>query len=169
MYENLNKLIDINLDLLSRKEDHSEFFFDFINLEKQKFRQSGEHIQAERLAENMEEKGLITIDQELAILSEFGYSVVKIGGWSQYLKAKLEEKMKIESDTQEKEKLEIDNLKLQKENLEYQKSIRAKEEQIQTLTRDNLRLGNWDIRFRWYIAIITFVIGFIIKYFVENQ
>ena len=45
----------------------------------------------------------------------------------------------------------------QKENLE---------EQIRKLTRDNLRLSNWDIRFRWYIAIISFILGFIIKYFI---
>jgi hypothetical protein len=47
----------------------------------------------------------------------------------------------------------------QKENLE---------EQIRKLTRDNLRLGNWDIRFRWYIAVITFILGFIIKYFIDK-
>ena len=47
----------------------------------------------------------------------------------------------------------------QKENLE---------EQIRELTRDNLRLDNWDIRFRWLIAIVTFIIGFAIKYFIDK-
>ena len=41
------------------------------------------------------------------------------------------------------------------------------EEQIRKLTRDNLRLGNWDIRFRWLIASITFIIGFTIKYLMD--
>ncbi|QXP61585.1 hypothetical protein [Olleya sp. HaHaR_3_96] len=48
----------------------------------------------------------------------------------------------------EKELLEYDNLRLQKENL---------------------RLGNWDIRFRWLIALITFLIGFITKWFLEKN
>ncbi|RKS42665.1 hypothetical protein BC962_3122 [Gillisia mitskevichiae] len=168
MYDNLNQLIDLNLELLSNKENNSEFFYEFLNLEKQQFQQLGKFRESERLAESMQEKGLIKIDKELAILTEFGYKVAKIGGWSLYLKAKSEKEKKITSENQEKDKLELDNLKLQKDNLEYQKSIRAKEEQIRKLTRDNLRLGNWDIRFRWYIAIITFVIGFIIKYFIEN-
>jgi hypothetical protein len=64
--------------------------------------------------------------------------------------------------------LELKNLELQKENFEYHKSIRNKEEQIRNLTRDNLRLGNWDIRFRWLIAIITFLIGFVVKYFIDK-
>jgi len=83
---------------------------------------------------------------------------------------------KIESDlysksnsVKEKELLELDNLKLQKENLIYQKSIREKEAQINNLTIDNLRLGNWDVRFRWLIAIITFTVGFITKYFIDKQ
>ena len=70
-------------------------------------------------------------------------------------------------DKQIKNKLELDNLKLQKEAAEYQQSIRNKEDEIRNLTRDNLRLGNWDIRFRWYIAVISFIIGFIIKYFIN--
>jgi len=67
-----------------------------------------------------------------------------------------------------KEKLELDNLKLQKEAAEYYKLIRNREDEIRNLTMDNLRLGNWDIRFRWLIAVITFLIGFIVKYFIEK-
>lgn len=57
-----------------------------------------------------------------------------------------------------------------KESVEnkYQKSIRIKEDRIRSLTVDNLRLGNWDIRFRWYIAFVTFIIGFILKYFIDK-
>ncbi|MGJ5642810.1 hypothetical protein [Formosa sp. S-31] len=42
------------------------------------------------------------------------------------------------------------------------------EKQIRGLTIDNLRLNNWDIRFRWVIAVITFIIGFITKYFIDR-
>lgn len=69
----------------------------------------------------------------------------------------------------EKELLEYDNLRLQKENSEYQKSLRTIENKIRNLQRDNLRLGNWDIRFRWLIALITFLIGFITKWFLEKH
>ncbi len=59
----------------------------------------------------------------------------------------------------EKENIEIKEKSDQKENLE---------EQIRHLTRDNLRLENWDIRFRWYIASGSFIFGFIVKYFIDN-
>lgn len=68
-----------------------------------------------------------------------------------------------------KSELEIKNLELQKENFEHQKSIRGLESQIRNLTRDNLRLGNWDIRFRWYIAVGGFIIGFITKYLLTSN
>lgn len=70
--------------------------------------------------------------------------------------------------SEQKNTLEIKNLELQKENLEYQKSLRDKEEQIRDLTKDNLRLNNWDVRLRWLIAIITFIIGFVTKYFIDR-
>ena len=80
---------------------------------------------------------------------------------------------KIESDLKNiaeklhyKENLQMQNLQLQNENLEHLKSIKEKEEKIRNLQTDNLRLSNWDIRFRWLIAIITFIIGFIINYFI---
>lgn len=69
---------------------------------------------------------------------------------------------------EEKSNLELDNLKLQNENLEYQKSIRNMENKIRKLTTDNLRLENWDIRFRWYLAIIGFLLGIITKYFMDK-
>jgi hypothetical protein len=168
MYDNLDELIDINLNLLKEKENNSVFFVEFLDINKQDFRQLGKFKESERLAQNMLSKGLIDINQELAILTEFGFEIAKMGGWSAHLKEKSERENKITSENREKDKLEKDNLVLQKENLEYQKSIRDKIEQIQNLTRDNLRLSNWDIRFRWIIACITFVIGFIVKYFIDK-
>ncbi len=82
---------------------------------------------------------------------------------------------KIESDSnsesdfvKEKELLEFENLKLQNEASEYQKSLRDLENKIKGLTRDNLRLNNWDIRFRWYLALGGFIIGVITKYFIDK-
>lgn len=55
-----------------------------------------------------------------------------------------------------------------KKYLEDKNNIVYLETQIKKLTRDNLRLNNWDIRFRWVIAACSFVIGFITKYFISN-
>lgn len=97
-------------------------------------------------------------------LTKNGFEIQKKGGWLIHLES---EKLK-EEKTESKGILEFEILKLQKESSEYQKSIRDKEDQIRNLTSDNLRLGNWDIRFRWYIAVGGFIFGFIIKYFMDN-
>lgn len=97
-------------------------------------------------------------------LTRKGFEIQKNGGWLIHLE---NEKIKAEK-AESKINLETENLKLQKEVFEYQKSIRNKEDQIRNLTKDNLRLGNWDIRFRWYIAIGGFIFGFITKYFMDK-
>jgi hypothetical protein len=75
----------------------------------------------------------------------------------------------VESElSKQKISLELNNLKLQNENFEYQKSNRMKDEKIKELTTDNLRLGNWDIRFRWYITVGGFLLGIIVKYIINN-
>jgi hypothetical protein len=80
---------------------------------------------------------------------------------------KIEYDLNSESNfVKEKELLEFENLKLQKEAAEHQKSIRNLESQIKGLTRDNLRLNNWDIRFRWQLAIGGFIVGLITKYLI---
>jgi len=156
MYDNLNELIDINLRLLKEKEENSEFFLDFLNLEGEQFCQLGKFKEAERLAENMQFKGLIEINDELAILTELGYKISKNGGWKKHIQNQFDKDLNNKRIKGHKEKLELDNLKLQKENLEHQKSVRDRDGQIRNLTIDNLRLGNWDIRFRWYLAVITY-------------
>ncbi|HRG18866.1 MAG TPA: hypothetical protein PLP39_07225 [Flavobacterium lutivivi] len=97
-------------------------------------------------------------------LTKKGFEIQKNGGWLLHLE---NEKIKAEK-AESKDVLEIENLKLQKENSEYTKTLRQKEAEIRNLTRDNLRLNNWDIRFRWIIALITFLIGFITKYFIDK-
>lgn len=103
-------------------------------------------------------------DAEFARKNEKTLHFKKSGGFKKVF-ADLVSESKL---TDKKSKLEIDNLTLQKENLEYQKSIREKESQIRNLTTDNLRLGNWDIRFRWLIAFITFLLGIFFKYFIDK-
>ncbi|WP_431136937.1 hypothetical protein [Psychroserpens mesophilus] len=103
-------------------------------------------------------------DAEFARANRKTLHFQKQGGFKN-LYAELKAEHKLEK---RKNDLEISNLELQQENFTYQKSIRAKEEQIRNLTKANLRLGNWDIRFRWYIAIVSFIIGFIIKHFIDK-
>lgn len=118
-----------------------------------------------------EKEGLIEKkNRTYSTLTPKGYKIQKDGGYIKHLEflEHLKQKQVInESENQEKTKLEIDNLKLQNESLEYKKLIIEREEQILNLTKDNLRLTNWDIRFRWYIATISFIIGLIIKYLIS--
>jgi hypothetical protein len=161
MFENLNELIELNLKLLNESPNKKLFRTDFKNEKGYSLKDS------ERLAKILDEKGLVYLESknnEKCELTEFGHTVFKNGGWLKYLEY---EKLKSEK-AESKGVLEYENLKLQKETAEYQKSIRNKEDQIRNLTRDNLRLGNWDIRFRWWIAVGGFVSGFIIKYFIDN-
>lgn len=110
-----------------------------------------------------EEHDLIVLTNKIswAKLTLKGKEINENNGWIEHLKSNIKESEKSEL----KNNLEIENLKLQKENLEYKESIRGKDEQILDLTKDSLRLGNWDIRFRWYIAAFGFLIGIITKYF----
>lgn len=59
---------------------------------------------------------------------------------------------------------------LEIENLEYQARERVNNEAIRELTKknlqlstENLKLQNWDIKFRWIIAGGTFVAGFLFR------
>jgi len=168
MIKDLNVLIDINLKLLKEKENNSVFFDYFLNSNREPFSRQGNHMDATRLAKNMEDKGLIDIEKELAILTEFGYTIASNGGWSNHLIEQTRQNNEIEAKKNEKENLEQKNLILQNENFEYQKAIRDKQEQILMLTKDNLRLNNWDIRFRWAIAVVSFIIGLILKHYIDK-
>lgn len=93
-------------------------------------------------------------------LTEKGYDVKEKGSYKAY----------IESVNKDNEKellirqLEIDKSKLEIEKLDYEKSIRELDSSIKTLTSENLKLQNLDIKFRWYIAFLSFVLGLIIEH-----
>lgn len=165
MLDNLNELIEINLKLLNESKNKKLFRIEFED-------EKGNSINdSQRFANILEEKGLVNIENVKRLrcdLTEFGYEVYKNGGWLIYLENLESLKLKENSDMLIKENLEIEVLKLQKESSEYSKNIREKERQIHNLTSDNLRLVNWDIRLKWYIAVIGFIIGFLTKYFIIN-
>ncbi|AWG22891.1 hypothetical protein FFWV33_15840 [Flavobacterium faecale] len=160
---NVNELIDFNINRINNGEDVREL--ELKGLDKKTLSNS----MCSTLFKKLRSESLIDTDQNDRIyLLSRAYEIINYGGWNKYIKKSEKEKIELIHKNDAKEKLEIDNLKLQKEAFEYQKSIRIKEDQIRNLTSDNLRLGNWDIRFRWYIALISFIIGFIIKYFIDN-
>ena len=158
--------IDRNLKILCESQNTSQFdLTNFINKDGRQMHSSNE---SKAFARLMEREGLIRMFGDFCALERFGLEVFNNGGWLKHLSDHNTNENELELKQQEKEDLELQNLKLQNEASEYQKSIRTKETQIRNLTRDNLRLGNWDIRFRWLIAVITFLIGFAIKYVIDK-
>ncbi|MNQ78837.1 hypothetical protein D3C85_937590 [compost metagenome] len=160
---NVNELIDFNLNLLKVGLD----------IRPLELKNTDNKILSDEksvaLFDKMISESLIFTDQFKRIqLSTKGYEIIDFGGWLKYVIDTEKSRLDFENKNLIKENLELENLKLQKETAEYQKSIRNKEDQIRNLTRDNLRLGNWDIRFRWYIAVGGFIFGFITKYFMNK-
>ncbi|KDN55056.1 hypothetical protein [Flavobacterium seoulense] len=160
---NFNELIDFNLNLLN----------DGLDIRALELKNTDNEMLSDEkslaLFKKMNSESLIHTDNfgRIQLLIR-AYEIIDLGGWLKYVSDNEKSRLDLENKNLIKENLELEILKLQKEAAEYQKSIRDKEDQIRSLTRDNLRLGNWDIRFRWYIAIISFIIGFIIKHFIEN-
>ncbi len=160
MYGNIDELIEINLNLLFNSKNHSLDRIEFINEKGKQIRNS------KRFAEYLDSIGLIElelINGYRCNLTKLGYKIAKTVGWIEYNKLQLQENEYFAI----KEQLEFNNLKLQKENLEYQKSFREKTEIISELTRKNLKLSNFDIKYRLLIFIATFIIGLFTEHFTD--
>ncbi|TDP02460.1 hypothetical protein [Flavobacterium sp. 245] len=159
--ENINDLIEYNINFIKNKPNFRIRRLELKNLDGNTL-PTNDCISLHKI---LIEKSLIFESEHKDLfLTGMSEEIILNGGWLNHLRI---EKDKIEK-AESKEILEIANLKLQKESSEYSKTLRQKEEEIRNLTRDNLRLGNWDIRFRWYIAVTSFIIGFIIKYFIDK-
>jgi len=158
--------LDRNLKILCESDNTSQFDLTFfINKDGRRMYSNNE---SKQFASLMEREGLIRVFGDFCALERFGSEVYNSGGWLEHLSAKESQSSELQIKSEEKEALELENLKLQNEASEYQKSKRKLEAQISELTRDNLRLNNWDIRFRWLIATLTFIAGFIIKYLIDK-
>lgn len=159
--ENINDLIEYNINFIKNKPNFRIRRLELKNLDGNTL-PTNDCISLHKI---LIEKSLIFESEHKDLfLTGMSEEIILNGGWLNHLRIEKEKIEKAES----KEILEIANLKLQKESSEYSKTLRQKEEEIRNLTRDNLRLGNWDIRFRWYIAATSFIIGFIIKYFIDK-
>ena len=133
MFENIDDLIELNLNLLSESITQSVFKHSFLD-------ENGNNLKkSEIFAKILEDKRLITFEPKQRFrcdLTEFGRDIIINGGWFKYLDS---EKLKLEK-AESKEVLEVENLKLQKESIKYSKTLRKKEDEIRKLTSENLIL-----------------------------
>lgn len=154
MLEYLDETIEINLKLLSKQKDCWMYRTEFVS------RLGNPLLNSERFAQLMEDKGLVSARNERCDLTEKGLRIVKNGGWLKYI-------IDIESDRQKsmKQKKSVESLdfvlkKLQKESLEYAKTIRDQESRIRDLT-EQLRFIRLVRQYWWFIgACLT--LGFLI-------
>lgn len=82
MIADIDNIIEINLRIIAESQGFKNFRTRFIDLDGNKLRDS------ERLAKNMESKGLIDFDHIKGYkceLTEFGLQVFQNGGWLKYL------------------------------------------------------------------------------------
>ena len=145
MIENLDELIDINLKIVFNSANQSTFIFSFKNID-------GKPIitetAAERVAEYMEEFGLIKLERtkrKRADLDTFGLSVMKEGGWLEHLKL---EKERLEKKEQEKNK--------------YEKKIKEKEEVELRLALSNIEANKLNAKVakrNKYSTLVNIIIG----------
>ena len=64
-----------------------------------------------------------------------------------------------------KEQFELENLRLENENLQHSKSLRDKDRNISELTIKNLKLQNRQLKWNLVFIIIGFIIGFVTSNF----
>ena len=115
----------------------------------------------------MIETGLfISVGNERFALSKDGaYLNSRQASYRQFLKENYKEQLEIE-----KAEREIEKLKYEKANQELDNEIKGLTKQNlelsnknAILTKINLKLQNWDIKFRWIIAVSTFAAGFLLR------
>ena len=152
MFENIDDLIELNLKLLAESITQSVFKHSFLD-------ENGNNLKkSEIFAKILEDKRLITFEPKQRFrcdLTEFGRDIIINGGWFKYLDS---EKLKLEK-AESKEVLEVENLKLQKESIEYSKTLRKKEDEIIKLTSENLILQNRQLRMYVLYSVLSFISG----------
>ena len=144
MIENLDELININLDIISKRDNTQMFFMEFEDLEGN---QMTEYYRSQIFASKMEEKGLITVTEGLCTITDLGFSINKSGGWIKYL-GLLKEKEELTKQVEE-----------QKE-----KNRKAKEEvEIQKLI-DDAKISRLNAKYR-YVPYVVSILSFAIACF----
>jgi hypothetical protein len=137
MMENINELIEKNLQLLYDSKDNKLASIHFLDINN---KQLISKLKAERFANELVERNLVTKDDMICILKEYGFEIVKNGGWLKHIETKTTE--------------------------ENRNSEREKE--IQELTLKKLKFEQFPAKFWWLIIIIPAVIS-ILTTFINNR
>jgi len=144
---NTDELIDFNLRLLQADRDIRPLEFRGLD-NKILERNVSEAVFAKMVKENL----INTDNYYRASLTTDAYDILNYGGWLKYQNDTRIEKANQESRNQQIQDLELKNFELQKESLEYAKTVRAQDEQIRKLTLRNLK--------RYILfSIISFISG----------
>jgi predicted methyltransferase len=80
MFNHVNEIIEVNLQLLFSSKNQSLIFSEFKDKNGKKLVQVIEFFQL------LEKKKLIEIENNTCTLTEFGKNIVKNGGWLEYIK-----------------------------------------------------------------------------------
>jgi hypothetical protein len=145
MYDNIDELIEINLNLLGKSENHYLWIYEFVD-------KDGNSLDDEdRFAEYIEQKGLISIDyssKQRCDLTETGYEIFKNGGWFEFLRIK--------------------SLLADKEQLENKRREAIDKVNVEKLLYEH-KLSKWKVKTFWPIfgfGLIGFIFG--VYNFVDN-
>ncbi|WP_445721626.1 hypothetical protein [Flavobacterium sp.] len=137
MIDNLNKLIDINLKIISESDKNSDFqLTHFVNINGKRLDSKNE---SEKFGELMEREGLIKVNGEFCSLEKLGLQAYNYGGWTKFLTDQENRENEIELKQREKENLE---LKLAKSNLEANKVNKKNAKSNEKNERKN-RITTW--------------------------
>jgi hypothetical protein len=126
--ENINELIDKNLKLLYDSKDSMLASIHFLDINN---KQLSNNSKAERFANELVERNLVTKNGMMCILKEYGLEIVKNGGWLKHVENKKTE-----------------------ENRNSEREI-----EIQELTLKKLKFEQFPAKFWWLIIIITAIIS----------
>jgi hypothetical protein len=138
MISKINQLINTNLNIICKTENHEMFASDFLDNE-------GERIfsdfKSKQFADEMVSRGLIRRNNELCIVEELGFEIYKDGGWNKY---KTEKKLlEVDQNKQQKRKEELE---IRKSNIDLELAERTLKEFPKT---------------KWF-ARIGFIIGIVL-------
>jgi hypothetical protein len=136
MQENINKLIDINLNLIANSRDGKLFRTDFIDENKRRLRDS------KRFAEILAKKNLVDLEPTKEMrcdITEFGFEIANNGGWLSFLEQKKKKDELAKREREEKEKIQLELAKSNLEANELNKAIAKRNAKDQK----NNRIATW--------------------------
>jgi hypothetical protein len=139
MIENLDALIDKNLEILYTDDSYHFFRTSFLSLNDDNY----PPFDSERLAEIMEQKGLLTLEyskRQRCDKTELGYKIHGLGGWLEY--------NRLQAEKEEEEKREVQKLEIEKQ--EERKLERSK-------LSNEVKLAKWQVRTFWIIFPLTII------------